>query len=79
MKNWHIVALITLIILVTFALFSGFFVSVPKMFRPSSKHQEMFKSSETIKQQKQRMKDIKEQQRQMMEQQEQRIRDMQRR
>ena len=79
MKNWYIIILIILGILVAFALFSGFFVSVPKFFRSSSEQTEKFDSSQTWKQQRQRIQDIKDQQRQMMDQQEQRVRDMQRR
>ncbi len=78
MKNWHIVMLIILGLIVAFALFSGFFVAIPKMFRSSSEQTEKFDSSQTWKQQRQHMRDIKDQQRQMMEQQEQRMRDMQR-
>ena len=79
MKNWHIIILMILGIIVAFALFSGFFISVPKLFRSSSEQPEKFDSSQTWKQQRQRIQNIKDQQRQMMEQQKQRMRDMQRR
>ena len=79
MKNWHIVILVILGLIVAFALFSGFFISLPKAFRSSFQKTEKIDSSQIWKQQQQRIQDIKDQQRQMTQQQKQRMRDLQRR
>ena len=79
MKDWHIITLIILGIIFAFALFSGVFTSLPKIFRPSSQQIEKIDSSAMQKKHQQRMQELEDQQRQMMEQQKQKIRDLQRR
>ena len=79
MKDWHIITLIILGIIFAFALFSGAFTTLPKLFRPSSKQIERIDSTAAQKKQQQRMQELEEQRRQMTEQQKQKIRDLQRR
>ena len=79
MKDWHIITLIILGLVLGFALFSGIIFAIPKMFSQSSSKIEKIDSAALWKQQQQRLDDMRDQQRQMQEQQKQRIRDMQRR